>query len=130
MLSRELGKAMLARRAGKVIFVSSILGSQGGVTVPGYASAKSAVNGLTKALANEWSGTGVNVNSIAPGLVETRLASALIENPKVYEGFKATHPMGRHGQPREMAGAALYLASDASSFTTGEIIVCDGGAIA
>lgn len=95
-----------------------------------YGMSKFAVVGMTKSMANEFGRDNIRVNAIAPGLVKTRLASALIDNPDIYDRFKANHPMGRHGHPVEMAGAALYLASDASSFTTGEIITCDGGAIA
>ncbi len=82
---------------------------------------------MTKGLAKELGPVGIRVNAIAPGLVETRFAQALIDDPKIYKSIVDFTPLRRHGQPDEIAGAALYLASEASTFTTGSVIVCDGG---
>ena len=78
-------------------------------------------------LAKELSGAGVRTNAIAPGLVETKFAQVLIDSPEMLEHFTSRTPMGRHAQPNEIVGAAIYLASDASSYTSGAIITCDGG---
>lgn len=130
LLSQHAVKLMKANGGGSIINISSVAGLRSARNQTVYGMSKFAVVGMTKSMAVEFGRDNIRVNAIAPGLVETRLASTLIETPEVYERFKASHPMGRHGQPVEMAGAALYLASDASSFTNGEVIVCDGGAIA
>ncbi len=92
--------------------------------------AKAGIAMLTKAFAVELGGYNVRVNAIAPGLVETHFAQALIDNPEIHRQVVGMTPLGRHAQPEEIVGAALYLASDAASFTTGSVIVCDGGATA
>jgi NAD(P)-dependent dehydrogenase (short-subunit alcohol dehydrogenase family) len=95
-----------------------------------YGMTKAAVITMTKGLAKELGPAGIRVNAIAPGLVETKFAGALIEDPEIQKRIKDSTPLGRHGQPEEIVGAALYLASDISSFTTGSVVVCDGGATA
>ena len=130
LLSQHAVRLMRESGGGSIINTASVAGLRASPNQVVYSMSKFAVIGMTKGMAKEFAPFNIRVNAVAPGLVETRLASALIENPEVYDRFKANHPMGRHGQPMEMAGAALYLASDASSFTTGEVIVCDGGAIA
>ena len=110
VLTRALAEPMIARGRGKVVFVTSILGFQGGVTVPGYAATKSAIIGLTKALANEWAGLGVNVNAIAPGYVRTDNTQALQDDPERSEAIRARIPAGDWGSPDQIAGAAVYLA--------------------
>lgn len=127
VLARELGKPMLDRGQGKVIFVSSILGFQGGVTVPGYASTKSAVIGLTKALANEWAGRGVNVNAIAPGYMRTDNTRVLQDDTARSEAIRDRIPAGDWGAPADIAGAAVFLASSASDYIHGSVITVDGG---
>ncbi len=127
ILSREIGKAMLARGRGKIIFTASLLSFQGGITVPGYAAAKHAVAGLTKALANEWAGKGVNVNAIAPGYVETNNTEALRKDPVRYQAILDRIPAGRWGQPEDFKGAVVFLASSASDYVHGEILTVDGG---
>ena len=127
VLTRELGKPMLARGAGKVVFVSSILGFQGGVTVPGYAATKSAVIGLTKALANEWAGSGVNVNAIAPGYMKTDNTQALQDDAARSEAIRQRIPAGDWGEPTDIAGAAVFLASPAADYVHGSVITVDGG---
>ena len=127
VLARELGKPMLERGMGKVIFVSSILGFQGGVTVPGYASTKSAIMGLTKALANEWAGRGVNVNAIAPGYMRTDNTQVLQDDPARSQTIRDRIPAGDWGAPADVAGTAVFLASPASDYVHGSVITVDGG---
>jgi 2-deoxy-D-gluconate 3-dehydrogenase len=127
VLAREVGKSMLDRGQGKVIFVSSILGFQGGVTVPGYASTKSAVIGLTKALANEWAGHGVNVNAIAPGYMRTDNTQVLQNDAVRSEAIRDRIPAGDWGTPDDIAGTAVFLASPASDYVHGSVITVDGG---
>ena len=127
VLARELGRPMLDRGRGKVIFVSSILGFQGGVTVPGYASTKSAVIGLTKALANEWAGRGVNVNAIAPGYMRTDNTQVLQNDAARAEAIRDRIPAGDWGSPDDIAGTAVFLASPASDYVHGSVVTVDGG---
>lgn len=127
ILSREFGKEMVARGAGKIIFVASVLSFQGGVTVPGYSASKGGVAQLTKALSNEWAGSGVQVNAIAPGYTETDNTEALREDNARYEAILARIPAGRWATPDDFSGAVVFLASDASHYVTGEVLVVDGG---
>jgi 2-deoxy-D-gluconate 3-dehydrogenase len=127
VLARELGTSMLDRGHGKVIFVSSILGFQGGVTVPGYASTKSAVIGLTKALANEWAGRGVNVNAIAPGYMRTDNTQVLQDDATRSKAIRDRIPAGDWGAPDDIAGTAVFLASPASDYVHGSVVTVDGG---
>ena len=121
------GRHMLARGSGKIINVASLLSFQGGVTVPAYAAAKGAVAQLTKALANEWAPLGVNVNAIAPGYMATDLTEALRGDPVRSRQILERIPAGRWGTPQDMAGAAIFLASAASDYLHGHILVVDGG---
>jgi 2-deoxy-D-gluconate 3-dehydrogenase len=127
VLTRELAKPMIARGHGKVVFVTSILGFQGGVTVPGYASTKSAIIGLTKALANEWAGLGVNVNAIAPGYVRTDNTRVLQDDPDRSEAIRTRIPAGDWGTPDQIAGAAVFLSSPAADYVHGSVVTVDGG---
>ncbi len=127
MLSREIGKGMLARGRGKIIFTASLLTFQGGITVPGYAASKGGVGQLTKALANEWAGRGVQVNAIAPGYVRTDVTEALQNDPERYRSILERIPAGRWGEIDDFKGPAVFLASAASDFVNGEILVVDGG---
>ena len=127
VLTRELAKPMIARGHGKVVFVTSILGFRGGVTVPGYASTKSAIIGLTKALANEWAGQGVNVNAIAPGYVRTDNTQVLQDDPERSEAIRTRIPAGDWGTPDQIAGAAIYLSSPAADYVHGSVVTVDGG---
>lgn len=127
ILSREIGKEMVKRGSGKIIFTASLLTFQGGITVPGYAAAKGGIGQLTKALANEWAGAGVQVNAIAPGYVATDNTEALRNDPVRNPAILARIPAGRWGQPEDFAGAAVYLASKASDYVNGAILVVDGG---
>jgi 2-deoxy-D-gluconate 3-dehydrogenase len=127
VLAREIGKDMVARGAGKIIFTASLLTFQGGVTVPGYAASKGGVGQLTMALANEWAGKGVNVNAIAPGYIDTDNTQALRNDPVRSQQILARIPAGRWGNPEDIQGAAVFLASEASAYIHGTILLVDGG---
>ena len=127
ILSREIGRRMLERGSGKIIFTASLLTFQGGITVPGYAASKGAVGQLVKALANEWASKGVQVNAIAPGYITTDNTTALRADPTRNSAILARIPAGRWGHPDDFQGAAVFLASNASNYVTGEILVVDGG---
>jgi 2-deoxy-D-gluconate 3-dehydrogenase len=127
VLSRELGKDMVKRGAGKIIFTASLLTFQGGITVPGYAAAKGGIGQLTKALANEWAGAGVQVNAIAPGYIATDNTEALRNDPVRNPAILSRIPAARWGQPEDFAGAAVFLASAASDYVSGTVLTVDGG---
>lgn len=127
VLSRELGRDMLARGSGKIIFTASLLTFQGGITVPGYAASKGGVGQLTKALANEWAGRGVNVNALAPGYIATDNTEALRHDPARATSILARIPAGRWGTPDDFKGPVVFLASAASHYVHGEILTVDGG---
>lgn len=127
MLSREIGKEMVKRGSGKIIFTASLLTFQGGITVPGYAAAKGGIGQLTKALANEWAAAGVQVNAIAPGYVATDNTEALRNDPVRNPAILARIPAGRWGSPDDFKGAVVFLASSASDYVNGSILTVDGG---
>ncbi|MEY9841163.1 SDR family oxidoreductase [Streptacidiphilus sp. EB103A] len=127
VLTREVGRRMLEHGSGKIIFIASLLSFQGGITVPGYAAAKSGIAGLTRALANEWAGRGVNVNAIVPGYVATDNTAALREEPARSAAILDRIPAGRWAVPEDFAGAAVFLASPASDYVHGALIPVDGG---
>lgn len=127
VISREIGKRMVARGAGKIIFTASLLTFQGGITVPGYAASKGAIGQLTKALANEWAPHNVQVNAIAPGYVETDNTSALRSDPNRAPAILSRIPANRWGAPDDFKGAVVFLASAASDYVSGSIVVVDGG---
>lgn len=129
-LSREVGRAMLGRGHGKIVNTASMLSFQGGVNVPGYTSSKSALAGLTKALANEWAGRGVNVNAVAPGYVATANTDALRGDADRNTEILGRIPAGRWATPEDIAGAVLYLAAPASDYVHGAILPVDGGWLA
>jgi 2-dehydro-3-deoxy-D-gluconate 5-dehydrogenase len=126
-LSRAVGAAMVARGRGKIIFTASLLSFQGGITVPGYTAAKHGIAGLTKALANEWAPHGVNVNAIAPGYIATDNTQALRDDPTRSRAILDRIPAGRWGSADDMAGAAVFLASDAAAYIHGTVLPVDGG---
>ncbi|MEP3374193.1 MAG: SDR family oxidoreductase [Maribacter dokdonensis] len=127
ILTREIGKEMVDRGAGKVIFTASLLTYQGGITVPGYAASKGAIGQLTMAFANEWAGSGVNVNAIAPGYISTDNTEALRNNEERANSILARIPAGRWGEPEDFAGPVVFLASDAAAYMNGSITLVDGG---
>lgn len=127
ILTREFGKDMIARGSGKIIFTASLLTFQGGITVPGYAASKGGIGQLTMAFANEWAGKGVNVNAIAPGYIATDNTQALQDDPVRSEQILARIPAGRWGAPEDFKGPVVFLASDASSYVSGSVMLVDGG---
>jgi 2-deoxy-D-gluconate 3-dehydrogenase len=126
-LSQAAARVMLKQSSGKIIQVASLLSFQGGIYVPPYAASKHAVAGLTKALANEWAPLGINVNAIAPGYIETDNNTALRADPVRYQAISERIPMGRWGQPDDLKGVTVFLASAASDYVHGTIITVDGG---
>jgi 2-deoxy-D-gluconate 3-dehydrogenase len=129
-LCRAAGRGMLARGSGKIINIASMLSVQGGTRVPAYAAAKGGVAQLTKALANEWAPHGVNVNAIAPGYMRTDNTQALRDDHARNEAITARIPAGRWGEPEDLAGAVVFLASPASDYVHGYILAVDGGWLA
>jgi 2-deoxy-D-gluconate 3-dehydrogenase len=126
-LTQAVGRSMIARGYGKVIFTASLLSFQGGVNVPGYVASKSAIAGLTKALANEWASHGVNVNALAPGYIATDNTQALQDDPERSRSILERIPAGRWGQASDLGGAAVFLASSASDYVSGITLPVDGG---
>jgi 2-deoxy-D-gluconate 3-dehydrogenase len=124
---RAAGRHMLARGSGRIINVASLLSFFGGITVPGYAASKGAIAQLTKALSNEWSGKGVNVNAIAPGYMRTDNTAALQADPVRSQEILSRIPAGRWGEPADLEGAVVFLAAPASSYLSGHILTVDGG---
>src|SRR5690606_18227211 len=122
ILSREIGKGMIERGHGKIIFTASLLTFQGGVNVPGYAAAKGGIGQLTKALANEWASKGVQVNAITPGYINTDNTEALRNDPVRSKSILERIPMGRWGEPDDFKGPIVFLASDASNYVIGTIL--------
>ena len=118
---------MLARGSGKVIFTASLLSHQGGINVISYTAAKSGLAGMTRALSNEWAGSSVNVNAIAPGYVETDTTQALLHDPVRHAAILDRIPAGRWGVPADVAGATVFLASPASEYVHGIVLAVDGG---
>ena len=127
ILTREIGKDMVARGHGKIIFTASLLTFQGGINVPGYAASKGAVGQLTKAFANEWAAKGVNVNAIAPGYIATDNTEALRNDPDRSRSILERIPAGRWGTPDDFTGPAVFLASAASNYVHGTVLTVDGG---
>lgn len=127
VLSREFGKQMIDKGQGKIIFTASLLTFQGGITVPGYAASKGAVGQLTMALANEWASKGVNVNAIAPGYIATDNTAALQASEERNTAILGRIPAGRWGTPADFKGTTVFLASRASDYINGAIVLVDGG---
>jgi 2-deoxy-D-gluconate 3-dehydrogenase len=127
VLAREIGKHMIARGSGKIIFTCSLLSFQGGINVPGYAASKGALSSLVKALANEWAGKGINVNGIAPGYIATDNTEALRNDETRSKSILDRIPAGRWGEAEDFKGPAVFLASAAGSYVQGTILTVDGG---
>ena len=126
-LCQAAAKVMMKQGKGKIINIASLLTFQGGIIVPSYTASKSAVGGLTKALANEWAPHGIHVNAIAPGYMATDLTEALQKDRNRADSILARIPQGRWGTPEDLKGAAVFLASDASDYLQGHILAVDGG---
>lgn len=126
-LCQQFGRPMLARGYGKIINIASLLSFQGGFTVPAYAASKGAVMQMSKGLANEWASKGVHVNCVAPGYMATDMNEALIDDDVRSRQILERIPAGRWGNPEDMQGAVIYLASPASDYVDGQTIVVDGG---
>ena len=130
ILAREFGRDMVERGYGKIVFTASLLTFQGGITVPGYAASKGAIGPLTKALANEWSSKGVNVNAIAPGYIATDNTAALRADPVRSRQILERIPAGRWGEASDIAGACVFLCSPAADYVHGVVLPVDGGWLA
>jgi 2-deoxy-D-gluconate 3-dehydrogenase len=129
-LSQAAGRAMMAQGSGKIINIASVLSFQGGITVPSYTAAKSALAGITRALANEWAKHNVNVNAIAPGYMATDNTAALRADPIRSAAILDRIPAGRWGMPEDLKGVVVFLASAASDYLHGAILPVDGGWLA
>ncbi len=127
VLCQAIGRGMVERGAGKIVNVASLLSFQGGITVPAYTASKHALAGLTKALANEWARHGVTVNAIAPGYIATDNTQALQDDATRSRQILERIPAGRWGDPADLGGAAVFLASPASAYVNGHVLVVDGG---
>lgn len=127
LLAQALGARMVSRRYGKIIFTASMLSFQGGINVASYTASKHGVAGLTKALANEWAASGVNVNAIAPGYIATDNTRALREDPDRSRAILERIPSGRWGAPEDIGWTAVFLASRASDYINGTVVPVDGG---
>ncbi len=130
LMAQHAARIMVKQGKGSIINVASIGGISPMLMQGVYSMTKAAVISMTKAFASELGGAGVRSNAICPGLTDTKFAKVLIDTPEIHDMVVAKVPLGRHAEPGEMVGAAVYLASDASSYTTGSVIVCDGGYLA
>ena len=129
-LSQAVARTMVPRGSGKIINIASLLSFQGGIRIPSYTASKSGVAGLTKLLACEWGPKGINVNAIAPGYIETNNTQALREDPERNKAILDRIPAGHWGDPTDLAGAAVFLASDAARYVHGITLPVDGGWLA
>jgi 2-dehydro-3-deoxy-D-gluconate 5-dehydrogenase len=129
-LSQAIGRHMIERGNGKIINIASMLSFQGGIRVPSYTASKAGLAGLTKLLANEWAAKGINVNAIAPGYIATANTVALREDAARNQSIIARIPAGRWGNPEDICGAAVFLASSASDYVNGHTLAVDGGWLA
>lgn len=130
LLSQILGAEMIKRRSGKIINIASMLSYSGGITVPAYTASKHAIAGVTKALANEWAQHNIQVNAIAPGYFRTDNTAALQADEQRNSAILARIPASRWGEPEDLAGAAVFLASSASDYVNGHVLAVDGGWLA
>lgn len=127
VITREIGKRMVEQQYGKIVFTCSLLSFQGGINVPGYAASKGAISSLLKAFANEWASHGVTVNGVAPGYIATNNTTQLRQDADRSAAILSRIPANRWGQPEDLAGAYIFLSSDASSYVNGTILTVDGG---
>src|SRR5882757_10273110 len=127
IITREIGKKMIAQGSGKIIFTASLLSFQGGINVPGYAASKGAISSLIKAFSNEWAGKGININGIAPGYIATDNTDALRKDVERSNAILSRIPANRWGEVEDFKGVTVFLASAASNYINGTIVVVDGG---
>ena len=127
ILTREIGKRMVERGYGKIVFIASLLSFQGGILVPGYASSKGGIKQLTQAFSNEWASKGVTVNAIAPGYIATENTKALRDDAVRNKAILDRIPAGRWGTPEDLMGTVVFLCSDASNYLNGTVVTADGG---
>jgi NAD(P)-dependent dehydrogenase (short-subunit alcohol dehydrogenase family) len=127
LTAQQAARRMIPRKAGSIIIMTSIAAFDPMPAIAAYSVSKAGLVGLTKALAKELGRYNVRVNGIAPGLVETKFSAALFQNRAAYEQMMADVPLGRHGQPEDIVGSAVFLASDASAYMTGQVLIVDGG---
>lgn len=127
IITREIGKRMVEKKQGKIVFTCSLLSFQGGINVPGYAASKGAISSLLKAFANEWASHNINVNGVAPGYIATDNTAQLRQDPERSAAILSRIPASRWGTPEDMAGAFVFLSSPASDYMNGSIITVDGG---
>lgn len=130
LMAQRAARMMAEQGGGSIINIASIEGLRPSPMMGIYSMTKAAVIMLTKALARELGGAGVRCNCICPGLTDTKFAAVLVNTPEIHDRYVSAPPMGRHAQPGEMVGAAIYLASEAASYTSGAVITCDGGSSA
>jgi NAD(P)-dependent dehydrogenase (short-subunit alcohol dehydrogenase family) len=126
--AQQAGRRMVERKRGSIIFMASIAGINPIPAIAAYSVSKAGMLGMMRALAKELGPAGVRVNAIAPGLIETRFSAALFQDQSAYRQVMADVPLGRHGQPEDIVGAAIFLAADASAYVTGQVLLVDGGA--
>jgi 2-deoxy-D-gluconate 3-dehydrogenase len=129
-LCQAAGRHMIAHGGGKIINIASMLTFQGGIRVPSYTASKSGIGGLTKLLANEWAGRGINVNAIAPGYIATNNTAALQADQVRNKAIVERIPAGKWGEPQDLGGAAVFLASRAADYVQGHVLAVDGGWLA
>ena len=127
ILTREIGKSMIAAGYGKIVFVALLLAFQSGILVPGYAASKGGIKQLTMAFANEWASKGITVNAIAPGYIATENTVALRADPTRNKAIQDRIPAGRWGTPEDLMGTAVFLCSDASAYMNGSVVTVDVG---
>ena len=125
--AQQAARRMAARKKGSLVIISSIAGIDPMPSIAAYSVSKAGLLGMMRGLAKELGPFGVRANAIAPGLIETKFSAALFQNKKAYEYVVGNVPLGRHGQPEDIVGAAVFLASDASAYITGQTLVVDGG---
>ncbi len=127
ILTREIGRDMVARGYGKIVFIASLLAFQGGILVPGYAASKGGVKQLAMSFANEWADKGVTINAIAPGYIATDNTKALREDAVRNKAIQDRIPAARWGTPEDLMGTVVFLSSDASDYLNGTVVTVDGG---
>lgn len=128
LFAKAVAAPFKAQRSGKVLNVASVLGTFGVAQATAYCAAKAGVMGFTRSLAVEWAPLGIQVNAVAPGLFDTDMSAGVFQTPEIYQSVLAGIPRGRHGEPKDIVGTAVYLCSPASDHVVGQVVHVDGGA--